>query len=139
MFITDPRLPEEQREAAVEKVSMFIEEKVSGKIEKVDRWGIRKLAYILPKSKLDEGDYTVVLFRSEGSQLDPLENLFQVSPEYIRKQIVRREDIEKQERKKLIQNRKNGTVEIEENVEGQVEQVSTEEIEPEFDVEDKGE
>lgn len=139
MFITDPRLPEEQREEGVERVKKLIEERVNGKVEKVDRWGIRKLAYILPKSKLEEGDYTVILFRADGSDLEPLENLFQVSPEFIRKQIVRREDIEKQERKKIIQNRVNGTVEIEETSEEVVEEAVTEEAEPEFDVEEKGE
>ena len=78
MFITDPRLPEEQREEGVERVKQLIEERVNGKVEKVDRWGIRKLAYILPKSKLDEGDYTVILFRADGADLEPLENLFHV-------------------------------------------------------------
>ncbi|MDN5359952.1 MAG: small subunit ribosomal protein [Thermotogaceae bacterium] len=139
MFITDPRLPEEQREEGVEKVKKVIEERVNGKVEKVDRWGIRKLAYTLPKSKLEEGDYTVILFRADGSELEPLENLFQVSPEFVRKQIVRREDIEKEERKKVIQNRLNGTVEIEEPAEEVVEEVVQEDSEPEFDVEEKGE
>lgn len=139
MFITDPRLPDEQREEGVERVKKVIEERVNGKVEKVDRWGIRKLAYTLPKSKLDEGDYTVILFRADGSELEPLENLFHVSPEFIRKQIVRREDIEKEERKKVIQNRLNGTVEIEETSEEVVEEVVQEDAEPEFDVEEKGE
>ena len=139
MFITDPRLPEEQREEGVERVKTVIEERVNGKVEKVDRWGIRKLAYTLPKSKLDEGDYTVILFRADGSDLEPLENLFHVSPEFIRKQIVRREDIEKEERKKMIQNRLNGTVEIEETSEEVVEEFVQEDAEPEFDVEEKGE
>jgi small subunit ribosomal protein S6 len=137
MFISDPRIPEEQRELGVEKVKTLIEEKVNGVIEKVDRWGVRKLAYTLPKSKLTEGDYTVILFRAEGSDLEPLENLFQVTPEYIRKQIVRREDIEKEERKKMLLKRKNGTLGIEEEV--IVEEAVSEDAEPEFDVEEKGE
>jgi small subunit ribosomal protein S6 len=136
MFISDPRVPEDQRELGIEKVKKTIEEKVNGVIEKVDRWGVRKLAYTLPKSKLTEGDYTVILFRAEGGDLDPLENLFHVTPEYIRKQIVRREDIEKEERKKILQSRKNGGLEIEEEV--VVEETVSEE-EPEFDVEEKGE
>ncbi len=136
MFISDPRVPEDQRELGIEKVKKTIEEKVNGVIEKVDRWGVRKLAYTLPKSKLTEGDYTVILFRAEGGDLDPLENLFHVTPEYIRKQIVRREDIEKEERKKILQSRKNGGLEIEEEV--VVEETVSEE-EPVFDVEEKGE
>lgn len=137
MFISDPRIPEEQRELGVEKVKTLIEEKVNGVVEKVDRWGVRKLAYMLPKSKLTEGDYTVILFRAEGGDLEPLENLFQVTPEYIRKQIVRREDMEKEERKKMLLKRKNGTLGIEEEV--IVEEAVSEDAEPEFDVEEKGE
>jgi len=136
MFISDPRIPEEQRELGIEKVKQTIEEKVNGVVEKVDRWGVRKLAYTLPKTKLTEGDYTVILFRADGGDLEPLENLFHVTPEYIRKQIVRREDIEKEERKKLLQSRNNGGLEIEEEI--TVEEVSSDE-EPEFDVEEKGE
>ena len=139
MFITDPRLPEEQREEGVERVKQLIEERVNGKVEKVDRWGIRKLAYILPKSKLDEGDYTVILFRADGADLEPLETLFHVSPEFVRKQIVRREDIEREERKKMLQHRLNGTVEIEETTQEVEEEVIAGDVEPEFDVEEKGE
>jgi small subunit ribosomal protein S6 len=136
MFISDPRIPEDQRELGVEKVKQTIEEKVNGVVEKVDRWGMRKFAYMLPKSKLTEGDYTVILFRADGGDLEPLENLFQVTPEYIRKQIVRREDIEKEERKKILQGRKNGGLEIEEEI---VVEETVPEEEPEFDVEEKGE
>ncbi len=135
MYITDPRIPEDAREAGVEKVKSVIEEKVGGTIEKIDRWGVRKLAYKLPKTKLTEGDYTVILFRSEGTSLSPLENLFQVTPEFVRKQIVRREDIEKAERTEMLKRRKEGTVEVEETVEV-VENAET--TEPEFEVE-KGE
>ena len=42
MFISDPRVPEDQRELGIEKVKKTIEEKVNGVIEKVDRWGVRK-------------------------------------------------------------------------------------------------
>lgn len=132
MYITDPRIPEEAREAGVEKVKKVIEEKVGGTIEKIDRWGVRKLAYKLPKSKLTEGDYTVILFRSEGTSLSSLENLFQVTPEFIRKQVVRREDIEKLERAEMLKKRREGTAEVEETVE--VVEV-TENEEPEFEVE----
>ncbi|HPE69000.1 MAG TPA: 30S ribosomal protein S6 [Thermotogota bacterium] len=136
MFIVDPRIPEEEREKAVEKVQNNIVERVRGTIEKVDRWGIRKLAYKLPKSKLNEGDYSVILFRSGGEKLDDLRTLFQVTPELIRFQIVRRFDMEKEERKQLLKNRGKDSVEVVEEVE--IEQaIPPEELEPEFEVEDE--
>ena len=112
MFIADPRVDEEGREALVEKVKKVITEKAAGTIEKVDRWGIRKLAYKLPRTKLTEGDYTVVLFRSNGEQLKEIDVLFQVTPELIRKQIVRREDLEKKERKEWLKTRDNPLEEL---------------------------
>jgi len=112
MFIADPRVDEEGREALVEKVKKVITEKAAGTIEKVDRWGIRKLAYKLPRTKLTEGDYTVVLFRSIGEQLKDIDVLFQVTPELIRKQIVRREDLEKKERKEWLKTRDNPVEEM---------------------------
>ncbi len=138
MFFSDTNFPEEERDAGVEKVKKLIEERVNGVIEKVDRWGVRKLAYTLPKSKMKEGDYCVVLFRAEGNMLEPLENLFHVTPMFVRKQIVRRDDIEKAERQKLIKNRKRGDLEIEE--ESREEKTpEAPETEPEFDVSEKGE
>ena len=112
MFIADPRVDEEGREALVEKVKKVITEKAAGTIEKVDRWGIRKLAYKFPRTKLTEGDYTVVLFRSNGEQLKEIDVLFQVTPELIRKQIVRREDLEKKERKEWLKTRDNPLEEL---------------------------
>jgi len=140
MFITDPRIPEESREAAVEKVKKVIETRVAANIEKVDRWGIRKLAYKLPKTKLTEGDYTVIQFRCDGSNLGELNNLFTVTPEFVRKQIVRRTDIEKIERKEMLKARLEKAVDVEESVNEtlSVDKIeNSEKAEPEFEVEEK--
>lgn len=113
MFFSDPRVTEEGREQVVEKVKKVITDKVLGTIEKVDRWGIRKLAYKLPRTKLTEGDYTVILFRVDTTtQLKHLDVLFQVTPELIRKQIIHREDIEKKERKEWLKTRDNPIEEV---------------------------
>jgi len=97
MFIMDPTMPEEEREKLVEKVKNIIEERVKGKIENVDRWGVRKLAYKI--KKFLEGDYTVILFRAPGDTVNNLEEFYRITPEIFRWQTFRRFDIEKKERK----------------------------------------
>ena len=47
MFIIDPTLEEAQKEAVVERFKAVIEE--AGEVEKVDVWGMRKLAYPIEK------------------------------------------------------------------------------------------
>lgn len=142
IFIVDPRLPEETREAVVEKTRDTIEQKAGGSVLNVDRWGIRKLAYKLPKSKLSEGDYTVILYRADGLRLTEVEQFFIVTPEVVRWQTVRREDLEKKERKQKqlgIPEEEVSEVENEEQTleETPAQEESPEAFEPEFDVEEK--
>ncbi len=101
MFIVRPDLPEQQREKVAENVKKFLEERLGATVDSVSRWGIRKFAYRL--KKFWEGDYTVLYFRSNGENLDQLENYFKVHPEFLRWQTFRREDIEKKERRKLLE------------------------------------
>ena len=53
MFIIDPALEDEKKDAAVERVKSVIASE--GEVEKVDVWGLRKLAY--PIRKKNEGYY----------------------------------------------------------------------------------
>ena len=97
MFIIAPDVPQEERENLVERVKKLIEERVGGKIESVDRWGLRKLAYKI--KQYTEGDYTVIMFRAEGDKLNELEYFYRVTPEIFRWQTFRRFDLERKERK----------------------------------------
>ncbi len=114
MFIVSPRLDEESRNSMAEKVRDYIVERVSGTIEKFDRWGIRKLAYRVTKG-FSEGDYTVIQFKADSESVDILEKFYGITPEIFRWQTFRREDLEKAEKKALL---KKGTSE-EELPEGQ--------------------
>ncbi|MDK2886731.1 MAG: small subunit ribosomal protein [Thermosipho sp. (in: thermotogales)] len=97
MFIVKPDISEEERENIANGVVEFLTEKLGAKVDKVDRWGIKKTAY--PLKKYNEADYTVVYFRSTGENLTELEAYFRVRPEFLRWQTFRREDLEKKERK----------------------------------------
>ncbi len=98
MFIIDPRLNSEEREALVEKAKSIITERCKATIQSVDRWGIRKLAY--PIAHQTEGDYTIIYFKARPSNVDKLEEFYRVTPQVIRWQTFRREDLEKKEAKK---------------------------------------
>ncbi len=120
MFIVRPDLSEEQRNKLAENVKKFLEERLGATVDSVNRWGIRKFAYRL--KKFWEGDYTVLYFTSNGENLDQLENYFKVHPEFLRWQTFRREDIEKKERRKQLEEKaKAQKVEATENLEVKVE------------------
>ncbi len=93
LFIIDPTLEEEARNKLVDRVKNQIEEKMQGKIRQIERWGVRQLAFRV--QKFNEGDYTVILFDSDPSQIRSLEELYRVVPEIFRHIILRREDLEK--------------------------------------------
>lgn len=56
-YIADPELDEEQLTALEERVKSLIES-AEGKLLNVDRWGKRKLAYLI--GKRNEGYYTIM-------------------------------------------------------------------------------
>ncbi len=60
MFIVDPTLEDEKKEAVTALVSEIIN--ADGETGKVDVWGLRKLAY--PIQKKNEGYYVVVEFKA---------------------------------------------------------------------------
>lgn len=122
MFIVVPTLDEEERENVVKKVQDFIQERLEGKIDNVDRWGIRKLAFKV--KKFTEGDYTVILFRASPEKLNQLENFYHITQEIFRWQTFRREDLEKKERKKQ---REDSLKIAETNLKTNPEEVKTEE------------
>ncbi len=59
MFIIDPALEDDKKDATVETVKTIIA--ADGEVGKVDVWGMRKLAY--PIEKKAEGYYVVVEFK----------------------------------------------------------------------------
>ncbi len=64
MFIVDPKATEEQTDAVVAQIEEIVKA-AGGSIDKVDKWGIRKLAYRVRKQT--EGFYVLVRFSAAGS------------------------------------------------------------------------
>src|SRR5262245_46177764 len=76
LFIVKPDAPEEEVDAYVNQVKDLI---VNGKgtVDKVDKWGVRKLAYKL--QKYNEGIYVLVQFSSGPELVREIERRMRVT------------------------------------------------------------
>ncbi len=97
MVIITPNISKEERDAQIEEILKRIE-KINGKVLKVDRWGMRKLAY--PIKKLNEGDYVLIYFSGEeGDFANELSSYYRVTPNILRYITIRDYHFEKKMKK----------------------------------------
>ena len=88
MFIIDPTLEDEKKEATVETVQSIIA--ADGEVEKVDVWGMRKLAY--PINKKEEGYYVVVTFQASPELPKELDRRLRISEVVMRHLIINKDE-----------------------------------------------
>lgn len=89
LYFVDPTATEDARAV----VSNRIEEVVTadgGVIDSAEDWGKRKLAYEI--DGLTEGDYILVNFHADPSQIAELDRVLRISDTCKRHMIVRRDD-----------------------------------------------
>lgn len=89
VFIVQPEMEEEPRNALVAKVTQTISD-LKGTVEKVDPWGKRRLAYPIKKHR--EGFYVLVQMDMPPSAVRPLERAIKLMEDIIRYLIVRRNE-----------------------------------------------
>ncbi|MBR6444532.1 MAG: 30S ribosomal protein S6 [Firmicutes bacterium] len=87
MFIIDPALEDEKKEAAIETVKGIIE--ADGSVSEVDTWGMRKLAY--PIWKKNEGYYVVIQFEANPELPKELDRRLKISDVVMRHLIVNKD------------------------------------------------
>lgn len=87
MFIIDPTLEDEKKDAAVERVKSIIA--AEGEVGNVDVWGLRKLAY--PIQKKNEGYYVVIDFKAEPTLPAELDRRLRISEDFMRHIIVNKD------------------------------------------------
>jgi small subunit ribosomal protein S6 len=80
LFIIDPALEDEKKEATIEAVKEIIA--AEGEVENVDVWGMRKLAY--PIQKKSEGYYVVIEFKAEPTLPKELDRRLKISDNVMR-------------------------------------------------------
>ena len=88
MFIIDPILEDDKKEATVETVQQIIN--ADGEVSKVEVWGLRKLAY--PIQKKNEGYYVVVEFKASLSLPKELDRRLKISDNVMRHMIINKDE-----------------------------------------------
>ena len=87
LFIIDPALEDEKKEATIEAVKEIIA--AEGEVGNVDVWGMRKLAY--PIQKKSEGYYVVIEFQGNPSLPKELDRRLRISDNVMRHLIDNRD------------------------------------------------
>jgi len=89
MVIFDPTLDTEAVEQNLSRITELIA-KSGGKVNEVDKWGRRKLAYEINRRL--EGFYAVLYFHAPPAGLDELRRVLKISDPVLRHIIIRKED-----------------------------------------------
>ena len=88
-YFVDPAATEEARAGVSKRIDVAVTEN-GGKIDNVEDWGKRKLAFEI--DKLTEGDYTLVDFHADPAQIAELDRVLRINDAVKRHMIVRRTD-----------------------------------------------
>lgn len=98
LFIADPNLGEDAVTALTTQVQGFVERE-GGKIQKVENWGKKRLAYLVRKQR--EGTYVLIVADAEAKAVKEIERRMRVLDGVLKFQTVRvDEDLKKAERQK---------------------------------------
>ncbi|MDO4442481.1 MAG: 30S ribosomal protein S6 [Slackia sp.] len=89
LFFVAPTIDDETRLAVMKRIETTIAES-EGKVDNVEDWGKRKLAYEI--AGLTEGDYTLIDFHANPANIAELDRVLRITDAVVRHKIVRRED-----------------------------------------------
>lgn len=88
MFIINPTLEEEKKNAVVEMVQGIINDN-GGEVSNVDVWGMRKLAYLIEKKS--EGYYVVIEFKAGTDLPKEIDRRLRISDNVMRHMIINKD------------------------------------------------
>ena len=89
LYFVDPTANEETRAGAMKRIDVASTGE-GGTIDSVEDWGKRKLAFEI--DDLTEGDYTLVNFHADPTQIAELDRVLRINDAVKRHMITRRED-----------------------------------------------
>ena len=89
LFFVAPTISDEDRIAVMKRIETTIAGG-EGKVDNVDEWGKRKLAYEI--DGLTDGDYTLVDFHANPQSVAELDRVLRINDAVVRHMIVKRED-----------------------------------------------
>jgi small subunit ribosomal protein S6 len=100
LFIADPNLGEPEVDALTTQVEGYVE-KEGGKIQKVEKWGKKRLAFVVKKHR--EGYYVLLVVDGSSALVHEVERRLRVTEGIIRHLAVRiDDDLRKAERSKAL-------------------------------------
>ena len=98
LFVADPNLGEPEVDALADQIQGFIEQ-AGGKLQKVEKWGKKRLAYDVGRHR--EGSYVLEVAEGKGGLIKEVERRLKVTDGIIRFLTVRvDEELRKAERRK---------------------------------------
>jgi small subunit ribosomal protein S6 len=86
LFIADPNLGEPEVDALAAQVQAFVE-KEGGRVQKVEKWGKKRLAYLIGKHR--EGSYVLVVAEGPATLVREVERRIRVTDGVIKFMTVR--------------------------------------------------
>lgn len=89
LYFVDPTSNEETRAGVMKRIDVAVTAE-GGKVDSVEDWGKRKLAFEI--DDLTEGDYTLINFHADPTQIAELDRVLRINDAVKRHMIVRRED-----------------------------------------------
>ncbi len=87
LYIIKTEVSEEQTQAVIDRYNGILEGE-GATVEKVDKWGKRKLAYTIDK-KYTDGFYVLVNFKGESNAVDEVDRLMKIDENLLRHMITR--------------------------------------------------
>lgn len=86
LFIVDPNATDEQIDSVTAQIEGVVKD-ANGTIDKIDKWGVRKLAYRVKKR--DEGQYVLVQFSADPAAVREIERRLRVDETVLKYLTVR--------------------------------------------------
>lgn len=86
MYVLNPDVGEEQLAQDIERFNEWIVRE-GGSIDKIEKWGRRKLAYEIDKKT--DGFYVLIRFTGEGTIANEISRLLRIQDDVIRSMAVR--------------------------------------------------
>lgn len=87
IVIINPTIDEAAIKGTVDKIRELIS--ANGKVESVEEWGNKKLAY--PVKKHTEGYYVLVNFSSNPEFIDELERVYNITDEVLKHIVIKKD------------------------------------------------
>ena len=88
LYIISSDVAEEKREELIAKFVSYVENK-GGKVEGMDKWGMRKLAY--PINFKNEGFYVLMNIELDPAEVDAMAKLMNITEGIVRQMFVRKD------------------------------------------------